>query len=763
MRRLRDVGLWGVGGSAAMSLLLALWCLLPVPPALLAPPAVPAFVLADRNGLPLRTVRDADGGLQGWVPLAELDPRLIQAFVALEDRRFYDHPGVDLRGVARAARDNLRAGRVVSGASTITMQLARLLRGSGRGWAGKAHQTLWALRLERSLSKQDILEQYLNRVPLGQGAVGVAAGARLYFGADAAQVGLGEAALLAGIARAPSQDNPLVSPARARARRAVALDRMVAAGFATPEEARRAADEPITAAARARFLAPHFTTRLLQHLETTEEKGLSGTVHSSLDLALQEIAEADVRHTVEVLRDRHVAHAAAVVLENRTGEVLAWVGSPDFWADTLGQVDMVVSARQPGSTLKPFVFGLAFDRGYSAASVLPDVPRVYQTATGPYRPRNYDRVYHGPVRARDALASSYNVPAVELAERLGIQSLLHTLHLAGFASLDRGAEYYGLGLALGSGDVTLLEVANAYRALANGGVWNPVTFVRGDEGWGTGEGERRVVSGGAAALVLDVLADPAARLGGFGAGSALELPFPAAAKTGTSRHYTDNWAVVTTGRFTVAAWVGNFTGRPMRGVSGVTGAAPLAHRLAITTAARYAPGELPAPAARGATLAPVCRLSGLTPGPRCPVATEWFLPGTAPRDPCTWHGPAGVDLPIEYAEWLASAGGAAGVRTELAAAVTLGSGAPPRVAATPSGLRIISPRDGDVYRVPPGTDPRYATIALRAAGARPGEPLRWAVDGRPVAGGRWSLVPGPHEVRVVTHSGDAASARFDVW
>lgn len=765
------MGLWGVGVSAALVALLSLWCFWPVPASLIAPPAVPAFVLADRHGLPLRTVRDAAGALQGWVPLAEIDPRLIQAFVALEDRRFADHHGVDLRSVMRATRDNVRAGGVVSGASTITMQLARLLTGSGRGWPGKLHQTLWALRLERTLSKQAILEQYVNRVPLGQGAIGVAAGARLYFGADAGRVGLGEAALLAGIARAPSADNPLVAPARARTRRALALERMVAAGFVGAEEARLAAAEPVTVAGRARFLAPHFTTRLLQRLESQDrERGWTGTVRTSLDLALQQSTEADVRHTVDVLRDRHVAHGAAVVLDNRSGDILAWVGSPDFWADTLGQVDMVASARQPGSTLKPFVFGLAFDRGYTAASVLPDVPRVYQTATGPYRPRNYDRVYHGPVRARDALASSFNVPAVELTERLGTQSLLHTLRLAGFASLDRGADYYGLGLALGNGDVTLLEIANAYRALANGGIWGPVAWL-GDGGRGTlqdsltvaGDEQRRVVSAGAAAIVLDILADPAARLAGFGPGSALELPFPAAAKTGTSRHYTDNWAVVTTGRFTVAAWVGNFTGRPMRGVSGVTGAAPLAHRIALAAAARYAPGALPAPAAAGATLASVCRISGLAPGTWCPVANEWLPADAAPRDTCTWHGPAGVDLPVEYAEWAAAAAGPGGIRTELAAAVTLGTGAPPRVAAAPGGLHIVSPRDGDTYRVPPGTDPRYATIALRAAGAGAGEAERWRVDGRPVRGGRWTLEPGRHVVTVETRSRGPVSATIEVW
>jgi penicillin-binding protein 1C len=192
---------------------------------------------------------------------------------------------------------------------------------------------------------------------------------------------------------------------------------------------------------------------------------LDGVWRASLDLDLQTALEAEVRHTVDVLTDQRVEHAAAVVLENRSGHVLAWVGSPDFWAQEGGQVDMVVSRRQPGSALKPFLYGLAFDRGYTAASVLPDIPRTYDTQVGAYTPRNYDRRFRGPVRVREALASSYNIPAVELADRLGAGALLSTLHHAGFASLDGSADHYGIGLALGNGEVTLIELANAYRAL----------------------------------------------------------------------------------------------------------------------------------------------------------------------------------------------------------------------------------------------------------------------------------------------------------
>ncbi|HET8624239.1 MAG TPA: penicillin-binding protein 1C [Gemmatimonadales bacterium] len=734
------------------------WTLLPLPPDLVGPQARPAVEITDRHGLPLRTARAADGSLARWVPLAEMDADVIAAFLATEDRRFYSHGGVDIRAVARAARTNLAAIRVVSGASTITMQLARLLRPLPRTWRGKARQVLWAIRLERHLSKGVILEEYLNRVPLGQSAVGVDAAARVYFGKQASALSLGEAALLAGLARAPSSDNPLVSAGRARARRSAALTRLGAQGYAGRDEIRRAMLEPVLVTeGRTDFVAPHFTTRLLARPGAPT----SGEWRTSLDLPLQLAVEAEVRHTVETLRERGARHAAVVVLDTRSGEILAWVGSPDFWADTAGQVDMVTSARQPGSALKPFLYGLAFDRGQTPGSVWPDLPRVYRTATGVYAPRNYDRRFHGPTRLREALASSYNLPAVELANRLGPASLHGTLRRAGFASLNRSAEYYGLGLALGNGDVTLLELANAYRSLANGGMWYPVRWFATPPGYGTSAG-RRVMSDLAAALVLDVLADPAARVPGFGLDTPLELPFTAAAKTGTSRHFTDNWAVVVTQGFTVATWVGDFSGRPMEGVSGVTGAAPLMHRAALLTARRYPPGAFASPAAAGAAPIRICRLSGLVATTRCPAIVEWVRPGSAPAAPCDWHGVNGIRLPPEYAEWAmgrVDAESPAGMARPAVAVRRAARIEPPAAARDTTALRIVSPLEGDRYRIPPGVPARYATLPLRAAAT---EPVRWFVDGRAVSGGRWQLAPGRHVVRAETRAGEREEVRFEV-
>lgn len=477
---------------------------------------------------------------------------------------------------------------------------------------------------------------------------------------------------------------------------------MQALGLALKSDVVRAEREPLTSPDRSTaFYAPHFTVHVLS--ET-----ISRDITTSLDLGLQEEIEAEVRATVDALHDRGVRQAAAVVLSNRTGEILAWVGSPDFWADTNGQTDMVISLRQPGSSLKPFLYGLAFDNGYTPATLLADVPRTYQTAAGSYHPRNYDRRYHGMVRAREALASSYNVPAVALADTLGVDRLLRTLHLAGFASLEHSGQYYGLGLALGDGDVTLLELANAYRALASGGVWRPVHWTLD----GTPGESRRVISAQSAALVLDVLADADARTPGFGTITPFDFPFPVAVKTGTSRHFTDNWAVGTTGEFTVAVWAGNFTGQPMSGVSGVTGAGPLLHRAVMVAARRYQPGVLATPASVGAEPVRVCRQSGMRAELGCQTVTEWFEPGSrvpAPR---------------------------------------------PRAA-----LHLVSPRDGDAYAIPPGVDAQYATVALRAEGQGP---IVWAVDGRSVSTSRWRLIPGAHTVTATNATGEIVTAHIDV-
>lgn len=720
------------------------WVLLPLPAELAEPQPVPSVTLLDRNGLPLRTTRSPAGERGGWLAIEHIDPDIIRAFVAAEDQRFYDHKGVDAWALARAARDNVLRRSIVSGASTITMQTARLLRGTDRTWLGKLAQVLWALRMEAHLEKNAILERYLNRVPLGEGTIGVAAAAALYFEASAADLSVGQAALLAGFARAPARNNLVTAPARAQARRAVVLERMVNQGYISPADAARANAEPVTAGnATARFFAPHFTTRVLRRMAASA----TGAQRTTIDLDLQTALEAEVRHTVATLKERAAAHAALVVLDNSSGDVLAWVGSPDFFADEAGQVDMVASPRQPGSTLKPFLYGLAFDRGYTAATVLPDVPRTYPASTGPYKPQNYDRRFRGPVRMREALASSYNVPAVELAERMGVAALLNVLQQAGFGSLSRSPEHYGLGLALGNGDVTLIELANAYRGIANGGVWRS-WHMQLDRDPVAGREERRFMSTSSAALLLDILSDPVARMPGFGLETPLDFAFRAAAKTGTSRHYTDNWAIATTAAFTVAVWVGNFSGRPMQAVSGISGAGPLLQRAVLATARRYPPGQLIDADGAGLVAAPVCILSGMRATRHCPSLIEWFAPGTEPSEPDTWQSGGQTRLPAEYAEWTAS--------HERLAHFALADQA--RMMPRMSAHRILSPLDGDHYEQPKGVEWRYVSVPLVAVG----DSARWTVDGRPIAGQRWRAEQGEHVIHAHWPTGAHDSVRVVV-
>lgn len=780
-------------------LVVAMVCLLgagafiawPVSETQLQLPAQSGITITDRAGAILRTARASDGSRLRWIPLEEMEPSIVAAFVATEDRGFYAHHGIEPRAIARAARDNLLAGHIVSGASTITMQAARLVAQLPRGASGKPRQLLWALRLEAHLTKNQILEQYLNRVPLGQGAVGVESAAQLYFGASASNVSLAQAALLAGLARAPSRDNPFRSEQRAHDRRALALSRLEARHFASALDFERAREEPVrtnfaarstTAAVNAPFPAPHFTSWLLARAD--ESQSISGnttrntarsetrdatrntspnasrnTLRTTLDLALQTEVEGEVRHVVQQLAAEQVQHASAVVLDNRSGDVLAWVGSPDFNAVS-GQVDMVISHRQPGSALKPFVYALGFDQGLTAATVLDDITHTWQTPSGPYRPRNYDRREHGPVRAREALASSYNIPAVQLTDQLGVPALLKTLRSAGFASLNRTAEHYGLGLVLGDGDVSLLELANAYRALRNDGVWHPV---RVDANTTPNDSGVRVVSRAAATLVLDVLSDPVARLGGFGETTPFDFAFPVAAKTGTSRHFTDNWAVAVAGNFTVAVWVGNFDGRPMAAVSGVSGAGPLLRRVVLRTAARVAPGVLPSPADVGASRMRVCRVSGQRAVPECPAIDEWFLPGTHPPAGENWYREGALVLPARYAAWRKRSRGLVGDGERIATTGSVSGAAETHGEATRVvALVIDSPRDGDVYQLPTGAEADVATISLRAVGAEAATGLRWLVDGQPCSGTRWKLTTGVHTITVRSRNGVRAEARVFV-
>ena len=430
--------------------------------------AVVSTRITDRDGGLLREVRE--GGRGRPVRLEATSPAVVEALIATEDRHFYRHPGVDPLALVRAAWTNLKAGRVVSGGSTLTMQVARTLRGrEGRALADKLAEMHLALRLEVRFSKKEILALWLERVPFGNEAYGIEAAARLYFGKPAQDLTPGEAAFLVGLPQSPSRYNPFRHAERARARQRRVLEAMERAAFLTTSERERLAATSVELARpETSFRAPHLTSALAASLPSD---GRPAEVRTTLDGALQALVEAEVRGHLTALQDASVTNAAVLVLDNATGAVLAYVGSADFWDGRAGgQNDGVRMRRQPGSALKPFTYAHALaTRRYTTASILPDLPLQVLEAGGAFSPENYDRRYHGPVPLGTALASSYNVPAVRIAREIGPAALLETLHQAGFASLNQPAQHYGVGLTLGSGEVTLGELARAYAALARGG------------------------------------------------------------------------------------------------------------------------------------------------------------------------------------------------------------------------------------------------------------------------------------------------------
>ncbi len=709
-------GRWGLGAAGLLALLLfagalafVLW---PLPAGLLDRSAQASLRVLDRSGGVLREVASHDGrnlSLPGDEPLP---PRVVEAFVAAEDRRFGLHPGVDPLAMARAFRDNLRARRVVSGASTLTQQLARQLVPRERSVLGKLQEALWAVRLTVHLPRGSILRGYLDRVALGRDLLGVEAAAQAYFGRPARALSLGQAALLAGLARAPSSGDPALFPEAARRRMELVLSSMQRAGLVNGEEARLAAAAPWDLVPEVRpFGAPHLVTDFLLR---RAELGLAraAQVVTTIDAGLQRAVEEALR--AELASDGRIGQAAALVVDNATGQVLAYAGSADFLdVEHEGQNDGVRALRQPGSALKPFVYGLALARGWTASSLLSDVEWHLATPAGDYVPRNYDRHVHGPVRLRAALANSYNVPAVRIADALGADRVLELLRTAGFESLTEDAAHYGVGLVLGNGDVSLWELARAYRGLARGGVLGPlVTVLSATDAEGTALGvprelePRRFLPKDVVALLTDVLSDEAARAPAFGLDNALRLSFPVAAKTGTSRAYVDNWTVGFTAERTVAVWAGNFDGVPMHKVSGISGAGPIFARV-LALAMRGIRAQPLLDRSRFEHVR-VCALSGRRAGAHCPSAVEEvFLAGTAPTEDCPMHRESGVgtlrrpvlDVGPDFYAWARTQGWQAGPWPDE----ERGGG----------GAELLSPEDGDEYLVEAGVPASAQSIPVR--------------------------------------------------
>jgi len=654
---------------------LALWLSLPDVSGLERRSQTPSTRILDRRGRLLYEIIDPhslDGGRHAPVPLERIPPYLRLATIAVEDANFYANPGVDIVGVARALWINLRGGEALAGGSTITQQVARLLlldpqERAQRTLLRKLRESLLAWQIAQRYTKDEVLALYLNQVYYGNLAYGVEAAARAYFSKSVDELDLAECALLAGLPQAPALYDPLNHPEAARQRQAIVLDLMLKQGMISPEAAVAAKNARLAfSPAPFSIRAPHFVAYVRNWLEQQfgAEAVIRGglVVTTTLDLALNDAAQAILRGQIARLAspfgrpgfDHNAGNAALVALDPSTGEILAMVGSPNYFdARISGAVNAAVALRQPGSAIKPITYAAAFARGaLTAATPIYDVRTAFPTREGlPYVPVNYDRRHYGPISARQALATSNNTAAVRILHQIGLDVMLAQAHALGLASL-KDRERYGLALTLGGGEVQLLELTAAYGAFANGGervLPNAVIAVA--DGHGNLRYRRpdhplrgeRVLDPRIAWLISDILVDHQARAPAFGEFSVLRLSRPAAVKTGTTTDFRDNWTVGYTPQIVAGVWVGNADGRPMQGVSGVSGAGPIWHDF-MEIAHRGLPVRwFTRPA--GLVQVEVCTLSGLLPSPDCPLRRkEWFLAGSAPTQQDTWHRRVAIDV-----------------------------------------------------------------------------------------------------------------------
>jgi len=615
--------------------------------------------ILDRNGRELYKIYKEEN--RSLVTIRQLPEYVIDATVAIEDKDFWNHAGFSLTGIARSIYHNYlspsdkrqatsnKLEDKLQGGSTITQQLVKnTLLSPEKTWRRKLRELILSIWTERTFSKEQILEMYLNEVSYGGTAYGIQEASQQYFGKDAQNLTLAEAALLAGLPAAPTGYSPLgANPELAKDRQADVLRRMMEDGYIASKQAEAAKTEILTYVdGRINIKAPHFVmfVRDLLVKEFGEELVNHGglKVTTTLDLAIQEMAQETVTGEVNGLARLRVGNGAALVTEPGSGEILAMVGSKnyfDFSHD--GQVNVTLRPRQPGSAIKPVMYAAALQRGFTPASVILDAPITYSVpGSSPYSPVNYDGKFHGPVPLRIALASSYNVPAVKVLSTIGVNTMIDQGEKMGIKTWgDRSR--FGLSLTLGGGEVTMADMAEAYGTLANYGIHVPLSpILRVEDSRGNILKEKRVtseraVSAGIAYQLTSILSDLTARAPAFGTRSSLNIPGQqVAVKTGTSNSLRDNWTFGYTTDYLVAAWVGNNDNSPMSYIaSGITGASPIWNKI-MTKLVSARPTAHEFPKSSEMVTVKICSLTGQLACEGCPSREEIFLPGTEPKEAC---------------------------------------------------------------------------------------------------------------------------------
>lgn len=705
--------------------------------------------ICDRNGKLLRDILSKDYKTSSWVNLAEISPPMKEATILREDKRFYSHFGIDPISLGRAIFDNIKHRRIVSGGSTITMQVAKMaLNLKNRNFFTKILEMIYALKLEIHLSKKEILEIYLNRTPYGNQNYGIEAAANFYFRKSCRQLSLGESCILASIPKSPLKLNPYRNPAAVLQEKNKILKSLLTRHFIDSLNYGCALKESLNIVPGSfNFETPHFVDYIVQKINGLG-KNLPKRIITSLDLDLQHNLEPMLITTLKSLKGYNVNQGAVLVMDTKTGEVLAMVGSKDYFDEEEGQVNGCIALRQPGSSIKPFLYALALESGIPASYVLPDTLLEFQLWDGTkFAPRNYGDKYHGPTRAREALASSFNIPTVYLLEQLGVERFHNLLKELNFTSLSKDASFYGLSLGLGAGEVSLLEMVNGYRSIVREGIWEGERSVLNIKGV-SNPNSKRVFSKEAAYIITNILSDNSSRIKSFGEDSPLNLPFPCASKTGTTKDFRDNWCIGFTGKYVVGVWVGNFDGSPMEGVAGISGAAPLFRDIMIELHRKGYPPKFEEPASL--VHEKVCAKTGKLATAYCPdVIEEIFINGTEPKQSCDIDCSRIVAVGFSRRDT---------VRRNLKVASIISHH-------NENGFEIINPADGDIYKIDPQVSSSAQAISFRVSEDETISEVIFKLDGK-IIGQRkypfeywWRPTPGEHKLEVIGES--KTSQKFD--
>jgi penicillin-binding protein 1C len=602
----------------------------------------------DRNGILLSVVPLEGGMRREYISLDNIPHTVRTIFLASEDKHFYFHSGIDIGAVLRALWINFSHKRIVSGASTITMQVARIVAPHGGGYHGKLIEMINALRIEAKCSKEEILELWFNSIYFGMRATGIATAAKTYFGKEVENLSPVEACILAVLPRRPGFYNPLTKPnnlitpvRKLMLHTRVCVEEYVEQMVKETLERMKGIHYP--------SMAHHFL-RYIKPFLTPEEVVSGSDIYTSIDIHLNDIIECEFKRVFDQYEKKRLTQGAAVVFDNLTGEILAYCGSRDFFDKVYsGEIDGLHILNQPGSCLKPFLYALAFDSGFLPNTVLPDIPLDFGTDEV-YTPANFNNRYHGPVRLRVALASSLNVPSVYLVTQIGVENFLHKLIECGFASIKETGRRAGSGIVLGNAEVSLFELTRAFSLFPGNGRILLTTWRRHQEE--EGARGKRVFSSYAASMICHILSDNASRALGFSSGSQLNTDFPAMFKTGTSNQFNNIWACGATKRYTAGVWLGNFSGETVIGKTGSSIPAEIVILLLKTLDKHPESFSVPEHVKKAA----ICPLSGGMATDACPGRLFEYLPVHADITHCTYHtrenGEIQVNYPPLYSSWV---------------------------------------------------------------------------------------------------------------